>query len=168
MFFGGSFFKNQISDIWNFQWIKYLGTGLSYLKNWGIWVNHCSNYGASKLLLQFTEYLLDQLNNKHAKIAINSTIQHFEGCSENKYLLKVWRFLVHPPWWPCKVFAEIKRKPSFNGQYFHEYQTFGFMKMHNMCKIWFSNNIFSLLRWNKKCFSWFFKDFQLPEIILGL
>ena len=91
------FSKKQIADIWNFQWIKYLGTGLSYLKNWGIWVNHCSNYGASKLPLQFIEYLLYQLNNKHAKIAINSTIQHFEGCSENKYLLKVWRFLVHPP-----------------------------------------------------------------------
>ena len=25
----------------------------------------------------------------------------------------------------------------------HEYQTFGLMKMHNMCKIWFANNIFS-------------------------
>ena len=46
----------------------------------------------------------------------------------------------------------------------HEYQTFGLMEMHNMYKIWFANNIFSLWRWNKNYFSWFFKGFQLPEI----
>ena len=50
----------------------------------------------------------------------------------------------------------------------HENQTFGLMKIHNMCKTWFANKIFSLLRWNKKYFSWFFKGFQLLEIILRL
>ena len=32
--------------------------------------------------------------------------------------------------------------------------------MHNMSKIWFNS-----LRWNKKHFPWFFKGFQLPEIV---
>ena len=35
-------------------------------------------------------------NNKHTKIAVNSEIRYFEGCSQNKYLLKVWSFLVNP------------------------------------------------------------------------
>ena len=67
-----------------------MGKGLSYLKNWGIWVNYCWNYGPSKLLLHFIEYRLDQLNNKHTKIAVNSAIQYFEGHSQKKCLLKVW------------------------------------------------------------------------------
>ena len=50
----------------------------------------------------------------------------------------------------------------------HEYQTFGLIKMHNMSKIWFANSKFSLLRWYKKHFSWFFKGFQLPEIVSDL
>ena len=89
-------------------------------ENWGIWVNYCWNYGPSKLLLQFIEYRLDQLNNKHAKI-VNSAIQYFEGCSEKKCLLKVWSLLVHLP----------------------RIQRFGLMKMHNMYKIWFAYCIFS-------------------------
>ena len=47
------------------------------------------NYGLSKLLLHFIEYRLDQLNNKHTKIAVNSTIQYSEDRSEKKCLLKV-------------------------------------------------------------------------------
>ena len=49
------------------------------------------NYGPSKLLRQFIEYRLDQLNNKHTKIAVNSAIEYFEGCSQsagvNKFIL---------------------------------------------------------------------------------
>ena len=74
-----------------------MGKGLSYLKNWGIWTNYCWNYGLSKLLLQSTEYHLDQLNNKRTKIAVNLAIQYFEGCSRKKCPLKVWSFLVHLP-----------------------------------------------------------------------
>ena len=40
---------------------------LSYLKNWGIEIYYCWNYGPSKLLLHFFEYGLDQMNNKHTK-----------------------------------------------------------------------------------------------------
>ena len=69
--FGDSFFKIRIADILNFQWIKYLGKGLSYFKNWEIGINYCWNYGPSKLLLHFIKYCLDQLNNKHKKIAVN-------------------------------------------------------------------------------------------------
>ena len=73
-------------------------------------------------------------------------------------------------WRPCKIFAKLNGNHLLMANIFklHEYQTFGLMKMHNMCKIWFANKIFSLLRWNKKYFSWFFKGFQLLEIILRL
>ena len=121
-----------------------MGKGLSYLGNGGIGVNYCWNYGPSKLLLHFIEYRLDQLNSKHTKIAVNSAIQYFEGCSQKKCLLKVWSFLVHPP--PCKIFTKLNRNHLLIANIFklHEYQTFGLMKMHNMCKIWFANKIFSL------------------------
>ena len=71
---------------------------------------------------------------------------------------------------PCKIFAKLNRNHLLMANIFkpHENQRFGLMKMHNMCKIWFSNKIFSLLNWNKKYFSWFFKGFQLLEIILRL
>ena len=134
-----------------------MGKGLSYLKKWGVVVNYCWNYGPSKLLLHFIEYHLDQLSIKHTKIAVNSTIQYFEGCSRKKCLLKVWRFSVQPTKWrPCKFFTKLIRNHLLIANIFklNEYQTFGFC-----------NNIFSLLRWNKKYFSWFFKRFQLPEIV---
>ena len=50
----------------------------------------------------------------------------------------------------------------------HEYQTFGLMKMHNMSKIRFANDKFNLLRWNKNHHLWFFKVFQLTEIVSDL
>ena len=40
-------------------------------------------------VLHFIEYRLDQLNNKHTKIAVNSAIQNFESYSQKKCLLKV-------------------------------------------------------------------------------
>ena len=130
------------------------------------------SYEPSKLVLQFIEYRLDQIKNKHTKIAVNLAIQYFEGCSQNKCLLKVWSFLVQPPQngGPVKYFAKLNGNYLLLANIFklHEYQTFGLMKMHNMCKIWFVNNIFSLFRWNKKYFSWFFKGFQLLEIVLHL
>ena len=127
------------------------------MKNWGTGVNYCWNFEPSKLLLHFIEYLLDELNKKQTKIAVNSTIQYFEGRSWNKFLLKAWRFFVHPP----QNWTEIEQKSSCNGQY----QTFGLMNIHNMSKIWFANNKFNLLSWNKMYFSWFFKGFQLPETV---
>ena len=61
-FSGCSFFQKKIADIWNFQWIKYLGKDLSYWKKWCVLVDYCWDYGPSKLLLHFIEYCLDQLN----------------------------------------------------------------------------------------------------------
>ena len=121
-----------------------MGKGLFILKKWGIGVNYCWNYVPSKLLLHFIEYRLDQLNSKHTKIAVNSAIQYLKGCSQKKCLLKVWSFLVHPP--PCKIFTKLNRNHLLIANIFklHEYQTFGLMKNHNMCKIWFTNKIFSL------------------------
>ena len=77
--FGSSFFKIKIAEILNFSWIKYLGKGLSFLRNGGIWVNYCQNYRLLKLLLYFIEYCLDQLNNKHMKTAVNLTIQFLKA-----------------------------------------------------------------------------------------
>ena len=37
----------------------------------------------------FTEYRQDQLNNKHTKTAVNSTIEFFEIRYQKKYLVKV-------------------------------------------------------------------------------
>ena len=119
LFLAAPFSNGKIANIWNFQWIKYLGKGLSYLKKRGIGVNYCWNYGPSKFLLHFMEYRGDQLNSKHTKIAVNSAIQYFEGCSQKKCLLKVWRFLVHPSQNSGHVkFCKIERKQSFNGQYY--------------------------------------------------
>ena len=47
--------------------------------------------------IHFINYHLDQLSSKHTKIAVRLVIQYFEGCSQKKCLLKVWRFLVLPP-----------------------------------------------------------------------
>ena len=111
-------------------------------------VQLCWNYRPLKLLLHSIEYHLDQLNKKHTKIAENSAIQYFEGCSQKKCLLKVWSFSVHPPQngSPIKFLENWTKSHLLMVNIFklHKYQTFGLMKMHDMCKIWFANNIFSL------------------------
>ena len=35
-FLAAPFSNEKIANIWNFQWIKYLGKGLSYLKKWSM------------------------------------------------------------------------------------------------------------------------------------
>ena len=91
------FFQNK--NCWHFEFImnQIFRQKFIIFENLSIGVNYCWNYGLSKLLLHFTEYRLDQLNNKHTKIAVNSTIQVFGSRYQKKYLLKLWRFLVHPP-----------------------------------------------------------------------
>ena len=157
MFSGGSFFKKQIADIWNFQWIRYLGKGLSYWKIEVYGFNYFWNYGSSKLLLQFIENRLDQLNNKAHKNS--SKLGNTVFCRLFSKQMSAKRLkLFGPPttkWRPCKVFAKLNENHLLMAHIFklHEYQTFGLMQMHDMCKIWFASNIFSLLRWNKKYFS---------------
>ena len=106
-------------------------------------------YGPLKLLRHFIEYRLDQLNSNHTKVAVNSAIQYFEGCSQKKCLLKVWSFLVHPPqngnWNRTeRNWMETNNLLMANIFKLQEYPTFGSTKMHNMCKIWFANNLLSL------------------------
>ena len=136
--------------------IKYLDKGLSYLKRWGIAVNYCWNYRPSKLLLHFMEYRLDQLNSKNTKIAVNSEIQYLECCFLKEMSAKSLKFFGPPTtkWRPCKIFAKLNGNHLLMANIFklHEYQKFGLMKIHNMCKNRFANKIFSLLRWNKKFF----------------
>ena len=119
-----------------------MGKGLSYLKNWGIDVNYCWNCRPTKLLSHFIEYRLDLLNSKHTKIAVNSAIQYFKGCSQKKCPLKVWSFFVLPTTKSrsCKSFLRnwLENNHLLMANIFklHEYQTFVLMKMNNMCKIW--------------------------------
>ena len=158
------FSNEKIADIWNFWWIKYLVKGLSYLRNWGIGVNYWWKYGLSKLLLHFIEYCVDQLNSKHTKTVVNLTIQYFEDCSQQKCLLKVF-WCTTRKWWPWKMFVKLNRNHLLMANIFklHEYQAFGLMNMHNRCKIWFANKIFSLLRWNKKVFFMIFQGLSITR-----
>ena len=171
MFFWRLLFQENIADIWNYWWIKYLGKCLSYLKSWGVGVNYCWNYEPSKLLLHFIEYRLDQLNSTHTNSSkLDNTV--FWRLLSKEISAKSLMFFGPPTtkWRPCKIFVKLNSNYLLMANIFklHKYKTFGLMKMHNMCKIWFANNIFSLLRWNKKYFSWFFKGFQLPEIVQRL
>ena len=143
-FSGGSFFKKYC---WHLQFLmnQIFGQRFINLKKWGVVFNYCWNYGPSNLLLDFIEYRLDQLNSKHTKTALNSTIQYFEGCSRKKCLLKVWFFFgpLTTKWRPCKIFAKLNRNHFLMANIFklHKYKTIGLMKMHNMCKIWFVNKV---------------------------
>ena len=62
-------------------------------------------------------------------------------------------------WQPCKIIAKLNGNHLLMANIFklYEYQTFGLIKMHNMSKIWFANNKFNFLRWNKKTF---FQEFS--------
>ena len=162
--FGHPFFKIKFAGILNFQWIKYLGRSLSYLKNWGIGVYYCWNYEPSKLLLHFTEYRIDQLNNKHTKIVVNSAIQYWRSLSKEMSAKSLEVFGPSTSTWrTCKIFAKL------NGNHLWWTILSNFTNIrhlvYNMSKIWFANNKFNLLRWNKMHFSWFFK---LPKVVPDL
>ena len=85
------------------------------------------------MLLQFIEYRLDQLENKHAKIAVNSAIWYFEGCPPKKMSAKSLKLFgpTTTKWQPCKVFAKLNGNHLLmtNILKLHKYQTFGLMKM---------------------------------------
>ena len=89
------------------------------------------------MLLKVIEHRLVQLNNKHTKITVNSAIQYFEGCSQKKMSPKSLKLLGPPTikWQPCKVFEKLNGNHLLMANIFklHKYQTFGLMKMHNMC-----------------------------------
>ena len=48
------------------------------------------NYRASKLLLHFIEYRLDQLNSQHTKIAVKSIIQYLKAALKRNDSLKLF------------------------------------------------------------------------------
>ena len=117
--------------------------------------NYCWNYGPSTLLLHFIKYRPDQLNSNHTKIAVNSTIQFLKAALK-EMPAKSLNFFgpLTTKWRPCKMFVKLNGKHLLMANIFklHEYQRFALMKMHNMCKIWFDNKIFSL--WKRLVFDY--------------
>ena len=142
LFFGGSFFKIEIADISNFQWIKYLGKGLSYLKNWGIGVCYCWNYWPSKLLLHWMLLRSTQKQALENSMKLGNALfwrpLSKEMCAESLQFSTT-------EWWPCNFLAKLNGNHLLIANIFklHEYQTFDLIKMHNMSKIWFVNNKFN-------------------------
>ena len=138
MFFWRLLFQENIADIWNYWWIKYLGKCLSYLKSWGVGVNYCWNYEPSKLLLHFIEYRLDQLNSTHTNSSkLDNTV--FWRLLSKEISAKSLMFFGPPTtkWRPCKIFVKLNSNYLLMANIFklHKYKTFGLMKMNNMCKI---------------------------------
>ena len=133
--FGGFYFKMKNADILNFQLIKYLRKGLSYLKNCVIGVNHCG-------ICCF----ISLKPNKHKKITDN-----------NNWTIQIWKLLStemsdkffgrHTAKW-----RNLKNCVKMNGNHFlmanivklNKYHIFDLMKTHNRSKIWFTNNKLSL------------------------
>ena len=69
------------------------------MKN-GVKAKYSWNYGPSKLLFHFIEYILDQLNNSnHTKTAVNLTIQFFVSRKSKEMSGKVFslKFFGPPP-----------------------------------------------------------------------
>ena len=71
------------------------------------------------------------------KTAVYFKIQIFESRYQKKYLIRVSRFLAHPPRneSPVYFFLKLNHILMANIFEFHKYQTFGLLKMHNISKI---------------------------------
>ena len=73
------------------------------------------------------------------RIAVNSTTQAFESCSQKKMVVESLKFFGPPTTKrrPCKSFAKLKENHLLmaNIVKLHEDYTFSLMKMHNMSKI---------------------------------
>ena len=145
-FFGGGFFQKKKSWHLEFSMNQIFRQKFIIFKRWRYRGQLLQKLQTVEVY--FIQKRLDQLNGKHTRIAVNSAIRYFKVCSQKKCLLKVWCFLVHPPQNgnPVKLFAKLKENRLLMVNIFkcHEYQPFGLMKMHNICKFWFGNNIFSL------------------------
>ena len=93
-------------------------------------------------------------------------MQYFEKHLSKEISAKSMKIFGPPTtkWRLCKSFAKLNGNHILMANIFklHEYQTFGLVKMHNMSKIWFANNKFNLLRWNKM---YFFTIFQGLSVV---
>ena len=90
-------------------------------------------------------------------------MQFFESRYQKKHLGKSLNFFALPTtkWLSCKIFERLNGNHLLTANIIklHKYQTFGLLKMHNMSKIWFTNNKFSLCKDIK--YSWFVQKFCL-------
>ena len=66
-------------------------------------------------------------------------------------------------WRPCKIFAKLNGNHRLMANVLMKKKTSGLMKMHNMSEIWFANNKFNLLSWNKKAFFMIFQGFPVTR-----
>ena len=75
----------------------------------------------------------------------NTTFCFFLPGTSGKILVKFFD-LPTTKWQPCKIFAKLNGNHLLVANIFklHEYQKFRLMKMHNMTKVSFVNNKFSL------------------------
>ena len=118
--------KIKSADMFNFLSVRYFSKGLFFLKTWHIRVNYCWNYGPSNLLFRFFRCHLGNLNNRQTKITENWTIPTTK-------------------WRSFKFFAKL------NGNHIlmdipkiRQYQTFGFIELHNLSKVQLADRIFKL------------------------
>ena len=100
--------------------------------------------------LELVSNILWMIVGNHIKAAINS-IQYntiFWRPLSKEMFGKSLKFFGQPTtkWRSCKIFAKLNGNHLLMANFFklQEYKTFGLMKMHNMSKIWFANNKFSL------------------------
>ena len=84
------------------------------------------------------KYRLDQLNNKHTNIEVDSEIQFFESHYQMNCVIKVWSFSTNPLQNDCPLkFLQNSMETIFyfaNILKLYGYQTFGLMNTHNMSK----------------------------------
>ena len=82
---------------------------------------------------------IDQFNNKHTKIAAKATIQLFEKSKSKEFSDKSLKCFSLPitKQGSFKLFVKLSRNSNLMAKIFefYRYQTFGFMKMHNIRKI---------------------------------
>ena len=140
-----------------------MGKGLSYLKNGGIGVNYCYNYGPSKLLLHFIEYCRDYFKSKHAKTAVNSTNTIFWKPLLKEISGKSLEFFELPTtkWRPCKFFAKLNGNHLLMANIFklHIWAKFDLSIINSACeKVWFTINGLSKMLFFNFCF------FHFPKL----
>ena len=142
----GAFYLKENS--WHFQSVKYFGKSLLFLKIWHIRVNCGWSYRPSNLLFRFFRYRLGHLDNREKRIAENSKVHFFWKLRPKKCLLKVSRFLTHPPQndGPLNFLRNWTDNHILMANFskLRKYQTFLLIELRNLSKGQLADRIFKL------------------------